>query len=286
MGAVIAPGGQVLVGIDGQHLHPSAGDLFGEQLGRGDPLYGLLAGRASRIVDEKNEIIGLHAVERTGSPRSERIGEIGGRRTGAVFERHAEAVPRTDLVRFAHLVRSHDVFEHGNVNFLVAHGRIGIVEVLVEQFHKIGEHGRIGLGPGERRAHRNGGQIGRQLSQHGHIIGKSLFGHFRQTDIGRVGKIEILPIVPGHILGPLFGCGEQGRHLDHPKGFRFVRSGFLRRRATCACGDSRKKANESFHHFSIRFIREFLRASLFCRRIALRVRESGPAEDAESSASS
>ena len=135
----------------------------------------------------------------------------------------------TYLLCFVQYRRGYHCFQYRYIKFFVAHGGVGIIQILVCQVGDICKHLLVHIGPVDYIAHGLLGCFKRYVVQQVAIICPRLLRYFRMVDIVGVGKVYIVPIMLGQKVGPLFRCCHHlrdGGHLNSLNGilrcFAFV----------------------------------------------------------------
>ena len=201
---------------------------------------------ASRI-DEQQYIFGFHTVKRSRSPRSERIAEIVGGLPETVLHGHVQVVLRGNALVFVVKRAGKLRPKHGDVEFVVAQRRVGVVQHLIGKHREIVEHLLRRRGPVHQRIHRR--RISRPVGNQRDIAGVG-FDHLHGVGKGdekRIGEIEAVPVVPAEVVALLFrgeARGGDGRKED-PRagrgGLGLLRGGVP---AAAARGDTQGRQQE------------------------------------------
>ena len=213
----------------------------------------LLAGLAAGVAEEQHGVLGVYAVERTLVPLD--VAETEVRHLAA--EGVGAALARLEAVCVAHVVGSAGAFgrrfDERQVKVFVAHGRVGIVEILGDQLGhtEISPGRRVGqllcLQLGEevpdallRRLQGGeivGGGVLLDFGQQGDIVGKCLLNLFVEHSehcFGRGGAVAVQESVPVMLHGIFRRRGRivaiDARHLD--RGEMAGGGGHGRRRAS------------------------------------------------------
>lgn len=168
------------------------------------------------------------------------IGEVRRRCSGTVLPGHFQPVGGTQAFRFGQAGQAEHPFEEEDVILLVAHGGIGVVEVMLrEVVHEV-EAGGI-----RSRAFQQPVYVRRQGLRSGvreerEVIHEVLLHEGTVAAAERVAEIHPVPKVGGDVRRPLFGCGQRRRHIGQRK-FAYspphgVRHGILSRAVACRLG--------------------------------------------------
>ena len=106
------------------------------------------------------------------------------------------------------------------MQFLVVHGRIGFVQVLVAQRDEMIEHFPVGQGAAEKGIDGSLCPVG--IGQDAEEIDKGLLGDFRTGDERRIGKIEVVPVMQGQVRRPVFRRRQRDRHVGQTEFLGFL----------------------------------------------------------------
>ena len=106
------------------------------------------------------------------------------------------------------------------MQFLVMHGRIGLVEVLVTQPDEVIQHLLSGCGAAEKSIDGSLCPVG--IGQDAEEIDKGLLGDFRTGDERRIGKIEVVPVMQGQVRRPVFRRRQRDRHVGQTEFIGFL----------------------------------------------------------------
>lgn len=133
----------------------------------------------------------------------------------AVFECVGKAVARTDALYVAEEGGFGDVAQEVDIGFLVAHGRVGVVEIF---FGGRGDEAE-GFGVGSRTADEGGdgavGFIGGRHGEDGGEVGKVLLDEGCVEAEGAVGEVHCVPVVGDNIGRPLLDRLQRVRDIGH-----------------------------------------------------------------------
>lgn len=189
---------------------------------------------------------GLHAIERSGGARSERIAEIVGPLADAVLHRHIEVVGRSDTFVLVVVGTRQHRPENGNIEFVVAQRRIGVVDNQLGQHREVVEHGTRSRSAAHERIHR-------------HAVGRTVGDKRDPADIGLdhlyrinlankkgIGEVETVPVMPAQVVA-LRVVGETRRRDGRKENPHLGSGGGLlpRRTATARNGAEGRKQNNN-----------------------------------------
>jgi len=165
--------------------------------------------------------------------RSERIAEIVGALADAVLHRHIEIVGGADtLVLVVIGTRQHGP-KNGNIEFVVAQRRIGVVDNLLGQHREVVEHGTRSRSAAHERIHRRA--VGRTVGDKRNPADIGL-DHLHRIDLTNkkgVGEVEAVPVMPAQVVA-LRVVGETRRRDGRKENPHLGRGGGLLLRRTAA----------------------------------------------------
>ena len=194
-----APRLLVPVGIDRKDREASPVDQTPQQR-RGVELQGKLAAHpAVGVVEEQQHVGRAQPRERPPPPVGHLVADVRGHAPHAVAAEHRPLVRGTDLLQGVEHRGGKQRIQHFTVEFVVPHGRVGIVEVALGDLRQAAVHAPLDLRAAQHVAQRGGGRLAWGIARHTEVVGERLLQGGRIGQPRRVAEVEGLPVPLSHV---------------------------------------------------------------------------------------
>ena len=236
---MVFPGLQILIRINSQDFKLVVPDPLRHKRRSSKLVRNLLTGMAIRIIEKQEQIIGFRVVQSPFLAVRQRVREIRCRFSHPVFKSQFEQMSRT---YFTYLIQNRSFqysFQHIDIQRLIPHGRIRIIEILFIQTGKIDKHHTVDRRFVHHLLDRRRGHFCRNIFHHIDIIGSRLLRNLREMDQSSIRKIELIPIMFYQISGTFFRFRNDTGDRNHLKStfFRVSSFRFLRLLAVAGAKD-------------------------------------------------
>ena len=188
--------------------------------GQGEQFLHPAAVLAIGVVEVNQHVVGLYAGELPAPAVPASDGEIRRHVSRTVLHGYFQQVAGTYLVRIGQAGVVQQCPQYEDMQFLVMHGRIGLVEVLVTQPDEVIQHLLSGCGAAEKSIDGSLCPVG--IGQDAEEIDKGLLGDFRTGDERRIGKIEVVSVMQGQVRRPVFRRRQRDRHVGQTEFLGFL----------------------------------------------------------------
>ena len=141
------------------------------------------------------------------------VGKVGGNGAGTVLPGGLQPVGRAYAFRFRQAGQAEQGFEKEDVVLLVAHGGIGVVQIMLRQAIDQAEGDGIHCRPLQQPAYGGRQRLGQRMGEEGEEVHEALLHEQAVAAAEGITEIHPVPEVFQHVGRPFFGGGEQSRNF-------------------------------------------------------------------------